>query len=80
MDLDPDVNECATSFIDDDVRLLVVGGYVFAAHGLPQYTGALDAWVRLRRRVRRPVGDATDSVARWPRVERPSEVSGRDRS
>ena len=45
MDLDPDFNEFAAFFIDNDVRFLIVGGYALAAHGLPRYTGDLDAWV-----------------------------------
>ena len=45
MDLDPDFNEFVTSFIDNGVRFLIVGGYALAAHGLPRYTGDLDAWV-----------------------------------
>ena len=45
MDLDPDFNEFVASFIDNGVRFLIVGGYALAAHGLPRYTGDLDAWV-----------------------------------
>ena len=45
MDLDPDFHEFVASFIDNDVRFLIVGGYALAAHGLPRYTGDLDAWV-----------------------------------
>ena len=45
MNLDPDFNEFVASFIDSGVRFLIVGGYALAAHGLPRYTGDLDAWV-----------------------------------
>ena len=45
MDLNPDFNEFVASFVDNDVRFLIVGGYALAAHGLPRYTGVLDVWV-----------------------------------
>lgn len=43
--LDPDFREFVESFVANDVRFLIVGGYAVAAHGLPQYTGDLDAWI-----------------------------------
>lgn len=43
--LDPDFKEFVESFIANDVRFLIVGGYAVAAHGLPRYTGDLDAWI-----------------------------------
>ena len=33
------------SFIDHEVRFLVVGGYALAVHGHPRATGDLDVWV-----------------------------------
>lgn len=45
MQLDPDFKEFVESFIANDVRFLIVGGYAVAAHGLPRYTGDLDAWI-----------------------------------
>jgi hypothetical protein len=43
--LDPDFREFVESFVANDVRFLIVGGYAIAAHGLPRYTGDLDAWI-----------------------------------
>jgi glycine cleavage system aminomethyltransferase T len=43
--LDPDFREFVESFVGNDVRFLIVGGYAVAAHGLPRYTGDLDAWI-----------------------------------
>jgi hypothetical protein len=43
--LDPDFREFVESFISNDVRFLIVGGYAVAAHGLPRTTGDLDAWI-----------------------------------
>jgi hypothetical protein len=43
--LDPDFREFVESFVANDVRFLIVGGYAVAAHGLPRYTGDLDAWI-----------------------------------
>ena len=45
MQLDPDFKEFVELFVANDVRFLIVGGYAVAAHGLPRYTGDLDAWV-----------------------------------
>jgi hypothetical protein len=43
--LDPDFRDFVELFIANEVRFLIVGGYAVAAHGLPRYTGDLDAWV-----------------------------------
>jgi hypothetical protein len=43
--LDPGFKEFVESFIANDVRFLIVGGYAVAAHGLPRYTDDLDAWI-----------------------------------
>ena len=45
MELDKDFSEFVESFIEHDVRFMIVGGYALAAHGLPRATGDLDAWV-----------------------------------
>ena len=45
MELDKDFSEFVESFIEYDVRFMIVGGYALAAHGLPRATGDLDAWV-----------------------------------
>ena len=45
MILDPDFKEFIELFVANEVRFLIVGGYAVAAHGLPRYTGDLDAWV-----------------------------------
>jgi hypothetical protein len=45
MQLDRDFKEFVASFIDSDVRFLIVGGYALAAHGAPRFTGDFDAWV-----------------------------------
>ncbi|HEY5111982.1 MAG TPA: DUF6036 family nucleotidyltransferase [Acidimicrobiales bacterium] len=45
MQLDPDFRDFVELFVANDVRFLIVGGYAVAAHGLPRYTGDLDAWV-----------------------------------
>jgi hypothetical protein len=45
MDLDRNFREFVASFLDNDVQFLVVGGYALAAHGVPRYTGDLDAWI-----------------------------------
>jgi hypothetical protein len=57
MELNPDFQEFLRSFVDNDVRFLIVGGYALAAHGHPRSTGYLDVWVwptRERSRCRRP--------------------------
>ena len=45
MQLDRDFKEFVASFIDSDVRFLIVGDYALAAHGAPRFTGDFDAWV-----------------------------------
>lgn len=45
MELNPDFQEFLRSFVDHDVRFLIVGGYALAAHGHPRYTKDLDVWV-----------------------------------
>jgi hypothetical protein len=45
MQLDPDFNAFVESFTRNHVRFLIVGGYAVAAHGLPRFTGDLDAWI-----------------------------------
>lgn len=45
MRLDPDFRDFVELFTANEVRFLVVGGYAVAAHGLPRFTGDLDAWV-----------------------------------
>lgn len=45
MELNPDFQEFLRSFVDRDVRFLIVGGYALAAHGHPRYTKDLDVWV-----------------------------------
>jgi hypothetical protein len=45
MRLDPDFRAFVESFDHNDVRYLIVGGYAVAAHGLPRFTGDLDAWI-----------------------------------
>lgn len=39
MELDKDFSEFVESFIEHDVRFMIVGGYALAAHGLPRATG-----------------------------------------
>lgn len=45
MNLNRDFKEFVKSFIDRDVRFLIVGGYAVAAHGYPRYTKDLDVWI-----------------------------------
>lgn len=45
MELNPDFQEFLQSFVDHDVRFLIVGGYALAAHDHPRYTKDLDVWV-----------------------------------
>lgn len=45
MTLDPNFRDFFESLAAHDVRYLLVGGYALAAHGLPRYTGDIDAWV-----------------------------------
>ena len=43
--LDPDFSEFVASFVDNDVRFLIIGGYAMAAHRLPRAAGDLGAWI-----------------------------------
>lgn len=45
MELNRDFQEFLRSFIEHEVRFLIVGGYALAAHGHPRYTKDLDVWV-----------------------------------
>lgn len=45
MELDQDFNEFLQLFLDNGIRFMIVGGYAMAAHGLPRFTGVLEAWV-----------------------------------
>lgn len=45
MELNPDFQEFLRSFVEHEVRFLIVGGYALAAHGHPRYTKDLDVWV-----------------------------------
>ena len=45
MDLNRDFREFLRSFVQHDVRFLIIGGYALAAHGHPRYTKDLDVWV-----------------------------------
>lgn len=45
MELNPDFQEFLRSFVDHDVRFLIVGGNALAAHGHPRDTKDLDVWV-----------------------------------
>ena len=45
MELNPDFQEFLRSFVEHDVRFLIVGGYALAAHGHPRYTKDLDVWI-----------------------------------
>ncbi|MFM8974073.1 MAG: DUF6036 family nucleotidyltransferase [Actinomycetota bacterium] len=45
MELNRDFCEFLRSFVNRDVRFLIVGGYALAAHGHPRYTKDLDVWV-----------------------------------
>jgi len=45
MQLDSDFRDFVEHFTANDVRFLIVGGYALAAHGMPRFTGDLDAWV-----------------------------------
>lgn len=48
MELNPDFQEFLRSFVEHDVRFMIVGGYALAAHGHPRYTKDLDVWTRRR--------------------------------
>jgi hypothetical protein len=43
--MNPDFVDLLRTFIDADVRFLVVGAYALAHHGRPRATGDLDVWV-----------------------------------
>ena len=45
MELNRDFQEFLKSFVQHDVRFLIIGGYALAAHGHPRYTKDLDVWV-----------------------------------
>ena len=45
MNLNQDFQEFIELFISHNVRFMIVGGYVVAAHGHPRYTKDLDVWV-----------------------------------
>jgi len=43
--LDPNFVDILRSFVDGDVRFLLVGAYALAFHGHPRGTGDLDLWI-----------------------------------
>jgi len=43
--MNQDFVDLLQSFIDHDVRFMVVGAYALAVHGRPRATGDLDVWV-----------------------------------
>jgi hypothetical protein len=45
IDLARDFRDLLQSFVDREVRFLVVGAYALAIHGRPRATGDLDVWV-----------------------------------
>jgi hypothetical protein len=45
VDLNRDFQEFLRSFVQHDVRFLIIGGYALAVHGHPRYTKDLDVWV-----------------------------------
>lgn len=45
MELNQDFQEFLRSFVQHEVRFLIIGGYELAAHGYPRYTKDLDVWV-----------------------------------
>ena len=49
MELNRDFQEFLRSFVEHEVRFLIVGGYALAAHGHPRYTKDLDVWVWTER-------------------------------
>jgi len=55
VDLDQDFNEFVQLLLANEVRFLIIGGYALAAHGVPRYTGDLDAWLWIN-------GDNADRV------------------
>jgi hypothetical protein len=44
--MNPDFVDLLRTFIDADVRFLIVGAYALAHHGRPRATGDLDIWVQ----------------------------------
>jgi hypothetical protein len=44
--LNPDFRDILSTFIEQSVEFLVVGGYAMAAHRIPRATKDLDLWVR----------------------------------
>jgi hypothetical protein len=44
--LNPDFRDILSTFIEQGVEFLVVGGYAMAAHRVPRATRDLDLWVR----------------------------------
>jgi hypothetical protein len=46
MELNRDFSAFIESFVEHEVRFLVVGGYALAVHGHPRYTKDLDIWIR----------------------------------
>jgi predicted nucleotidyltransferase len=44
--LNPDFRDILSTFIEERVEFLVVGGYAMAAHRLPRATKDLDLWIR----------------------------------
>ena len=45
IELASDFRDLLQSFVDREVRFLVVGGYALAVHGRPRATGDLDVWI-----------------------------------
>lgn len=45
VELNRDFQGFLRSFVRNDVRFLIIGGYALAAHGHPRYTKDLDVWV-----------------------------------
>jgi hypothetical protein len=43
--MNPDFVDLLRTFVEHEVRFLVVGAYALALHGRPRATGALDVWV-----------------------------------
>ena len=43
--MDPNFVDILRSFVDGDVRFLLVGAYALAFHGHPRGTGDLDLWI-----------------------------------
>jgi hypothetical protein len=43
--MNPDFVDLLRTFIEGEVRFLIVGAYALAHHGRPRATGDLDVWV-----------------------------------